>query len=86
MQYGKELDASWSWHTPLTGIPNPSPMDNLWDIRDRLVHDFYPFPAATLLESERQLVEQWQRIPQGVGEGYMYKCIHRLLLSMEKGS
>ena len=66
-QYGKELFAS----LPHTG---PSPTDLPWDIRDRWVHDLYPFLSATLL------VEQWQRIPWGGG----YKCISRLLKSMCK--
>ena len=38
--------------TPLTGHPDSdlSPIDHLWDIRDRRVHDLYPIPAATLPE------------------------------------
>ena len=54
--------------TLLTGHPEPclSPIDHLWDIRDWRVHDLYPFPSATLPDFERQLVEQWQVIPQGI--------------------
>ena len=50
LQYGKELFASWSSHTPLTGLPEPNhyPIDHLWDT-----------------SIERLLVEQWQRISQG---------------------
>ena len=52
LQYGKELIASWPWHTPLIGLPdpNPSPINHPWDIRDRHVQDLYPSPAATLPE------------------------------------
>ena len=82
LQHGKELFASWSSHTPLSGLPDPNqyPIDHLWDIWDQRVHDLYPFPASTLPESEHQLVEQWQCIPQGG----VYTCIPRLLLSMRK--
>ena len=77
LKYGKELFASWSSHTPLTGLPEPNqyPIDHLWDIQDQRVHYLYIFPAATLPESEHQLVEQWQRTPQGC----VYTCIPRLL-------
>ena len=53
----------WSWHTPLTVLSNPSPIDHLWDIRDGQVHDLNRFTASTLPESERQQVEQrgWGR-------------------------
>ena len=39
---------------PLTGLPNPSPIYHLWDIRDWQVHNLNPFTAATLPKSERQ--------------------------------
>ena len=43
LQYGKELFANCSCHTPLTGLlgpdPSPSPMGHPWDILDRRIHD-----------------------------------------------
>ena len=50
LQYGKELFASWSYHTPLTGLqgPNPFPMGY-----SRLAGTWsYPFQAANFLEFE----------------------------------
>ena len=63
IQYGKELFASWSCHTHLTDLldPEPSPINQLWDMPDLRVHDLYivyPFPAATLPELEPKLSEQ----------------------------
>ena len=54
-QCGKKLSASWPCHTPLTSLLDTdlSPIDHLWGIRDRWVHDLYLFPAATLPELER---------------------------------
>ena len=74
LQYGRELFASWPWHTPLTGLPdpNPSPINHPWNIRDHHVQDLYPSPAATLPELDHKLVSQWQCIPQEGGGVQMY--------------
>ena len=42
LQYGKKLFVSWSCHTPLTGLLDPSPINHSWDIRDCQVHDLNP--------------------------------------------
>ena len=44
LQYGKDLFASLSCHTPLTGLPgiNSSHFDHPWDILGRWVHDRIP--------------------------------------------
>ena len=44
LQYGKELFASWSCHTILTGLwdLDPSPIDHPWDILDQRVYDGIP--------------------------------------------
>ena len=44
LQYDKELFASWSCHTPLTGLlgPDPSPIHPL-DILSWQIHDGIPF-------------------------------------------
>ena len=44
LQYGKELFASRSCHTPLTGLPGsgPSPIGYPWDIQGRRIHDCIP--------------------------------------------
>ena len=67
LQYGKELFASWPWHTPLTGLPdpNPSPINHPWNIRGCHVQDLYPSPAS-------KLVSQWQCIPQEGGGSNVY--------------
>ena len=41
LQFGKELFASWSWHTTLTGLsgPDPSPISHPWDILGLWIHD-----------------------------------------------
>ena len=56
LQYYKELFASWSCHTPLTGLldPDPSLIDHPWDIRDLTC-----IPAFMLPKLEYQLGEQW---------------------------
>ena len=54
LQYGKELFASWSCHTPLTGLPGPDPskighpLDILgWLIHDRITSQLTHFPNLT---------------------------------------
>ena len=44
LQYAKELFASWSFHTPLTGFlgPDPSPIGHPWDILGRRIHGHIP--------------------------------------------
>ena len=44
LQYGKELFASWSYHTPLTDLlgPNQSSIGRPWDILGLRVHDCIP--------------------------------------------
>ena len=48
LQYGKELFASWSCHTPLTGVsgPDPYPISQPWDILGWRVHN--PIPSQLL--------------------------------------
>ena len=68
LQYGKELFASWSCHTPWLAFQAGS-------ISDRPPLGYSkpastwsnPFPASTFPEFEHYLVEQWQCIPQGGG-------------------
>ena len=45
LHYGKVLFASWSCHTPLTGLPdtNPSPIGHPWDIQGLRMHGRIPF-------------------------------------------
>ena len=44
LQYGKELLASWSRHTLLTGLPgpDPSPIGHPWYILGLRIHDCIP--------------------------------------------
>ena len=63
LQYDKELFASCSCHTPLTGLSDPGPSPGYsrpgGGGGGGMVYDLNSFPAATLPEWERQLVEQW---------------------------
>ena len=61
MQYGKEQFASRSCQHSRLAIHIPPDLYSY--ILGQRVCDLNPFPAATLPELKRWLVEQWQRIP-----------------------
>ena len=88
LQYGKELFASWSCHTPLTGLPgpDPSPISHPFDILGWRIHDRIPFQ----LQLFPNLNSNWLRIDNVFQEGVgvqsqaplnMFKslieCIHK---------
>ena len=80
LQYGKELFASWSCHTPLTGIlgPDPSPIGHPWDILVLRVHDrIHP-----QLPHFPNLKTSWLNNGNVFHKGVGYNP--RLLLSMHK--
>ena len=80
LQYGKELFASWSCHTPLTGLqgPDPSPIGHPLDILGWQIHDRIPFQ----LQHFPNLNTNWLTIANVFHEGVGYNP--RLLLSMRK--
>ena len=80
LQYGKEPFASWSCHTPLTGLlgPDPSLVIHPWDIQGWRIHDRIPcqlphFPNSNTI---------WLNIVNLFHEGVGYNP--RLILSMRK--
>ena len=80
LQYGKELFASWSCHTPLNGLlgPDPSPICHPLDILGWRIHDSIPFQ----LPHFPNLNSNWLNIDNVFHEGWGYNP--RLLLSMRK--
>ena len=64
LRYGKELFASWSCHTSLTGASglDPYPIGHPWDILGRWVHG----PIPSQLPHFLNLSTSWL-IPQGGG-------------------
>ena len=80
LQYGKELFASWSCHTPLTGLqgPDPSSIDHPWDILGRLIQDCIPSQLPHFLNSNTSWLNNGISFHKGVG----YNT--RLILSIHK--
>ena len=79
-QYGKELFASWSCHTSLTGIPgqDPSLIGHPWDILGQRVHVRIPFQLPRF----PNLNTSWLTNGNVFHKGVWYNP--RLLLSMNK--
>ena len=72
LQYGKELFASWSCHTILTGLRDldPSPNDHPWFILDQRVHDRIPSqppqcpnPNRSGLSNDNTFHKGWGKTP-----------------------
>ena len=72
LQYGKELFASWSCHTLLTGLlgPDPSLIGHPWDILCRRIHDRIPSQLSCFqnlntswLINGHVFHERWDTIP-----------------------
>ena len=70
----------------MTGFQDPAPslIDHLLDIQRRQVQNWYPFQAATLSESEYQLVEIWQSILQGQGAQMFTQASSKLAQKAKK--
>ena len=82
LQFGKELFAIWSCHTPLTGLPgpDPSPINHPLYILGRRVHDCIPSQLPHFLNSNTSWLNNGNAFHKGCGRGYN----PRLLLSMGK--
>ena len=80
LQYGKELFASWSSHTPLIGLlgPDPSPIGHPLDILGWRIHDSIPFQ----LPHFPNLNSNWLKFTMYSTRGWGYNP--KLLLSMRK--
>ena len=81
LQYGKELFASWSCHTPLIGLPgsDPSPIGHQLDILGWRIHDSIPFQ----LPHFPNLNSNWLKLTMySTTRGWGYN--HKLLLRMRK--
>ena len=88
-QYGKELFASWSCHTPLTGLqgPDPSQISHRCDILGRRIHDPIPsqlpnFPDlnTSWLNNDNVFHKGW-----GVQPQTSFKHAQRLIECIHKG-
>ena len=80
LRYGKELFASWSCHTPLTGLlgPVPSPIGHPWDFLGWWIHDCIPSKLQHFPNSNTRWLINGNVFHEGVGYN------PRLLLSMRK--
>ena len=69
LQYGKELFASWSCHTPLTGVPglDPSPISQPLDILGQQVHDHTLFQLPHFPNSNTTWLNNGHLFQKGVG-------------------
>ena len=79
-KYGKELFASWSYHTPMTGLsgPDPSPIGHPWDILGRRIHDRIPSRLPHFPNLNTSWLNNGNVFQEGVGYNPW------LLLSMRK--
>ena len=80
LQYGKELLACWSCHTPLTGLQGPdlSPIDHPWDIIGQRIHYCFPSQPLHFLNSNTIWLNNGNAFHKGVGYN------PRLLSNMRK--
>ena len=72
LQNGKELFASWSYHTPLTGLPGPDPSSirRPWDSRGPRVHDCIPSKLPYFPNLNTSWLNNGNVFHKGVGYNY----------------
>jgi hypothetical protein len=46
--------------------PDLSPIEHLWDVLGRQIHDAYATPIENILQLQQRLLEQWDAIDQGI--------------------